>query len=555
MHEDDAPLVVNWQAPAARPFYTATVAEPLGVTLRRRFRAEGRRLLDLYDEPLDGSAGEVVHGVADILLEELERSRDEHMRDIVATIQSDQYNLITREPVGLFVIQGGPGTGKTAVGLHRASWLLYTYRRELERSGVLVVGPNPVFMDYISHVLPMLGEERVEQRAIDELPGVQPTRRDKADVARRKGDAAMAGLLAAAVRALPSPPAAMQGIRVDGAFLYLEPDDVAELIAEAQESSASHAEGRERLRTLAARRLYEQYGRKLEDLAFRSFDELESALRTFLAKLVDGSWPRVKPEPFLRRVLAAEGLGGRGWSDADLPLLDETRALLEGPPVPHGHVIVDEAQDLTPMQLRMLARRTTGAMTILGDIAQAAGPVEYHRWEELFPHLGDDRGVAIAELRLAYRVPRDVMELALPLLPLIAPDVAAPIAYREGDEPPRFLEVDKQQLVAAAVREAAAEAAREGRAALIAPARLLPELPAAPESAFDELAAPFQTLTPRAAKGLEFDRVVLVEPAAIADEGERIEGLRALYVALTRATKTLVVVHARPLPPELRAAA
>ncbi|HEX7310040.1 MAG TPA: AAA family ATPase, partial [Gaiellaceae bacterium] len=171
VHEDDAPLVVNWQAPAARPFYTATVAEPLGVTLRRRFRAEGRRLLDLYDEPLDGSAGEIVHGVADILLEELERSRDEHMRDIVATIQSDQYSLITREPDGLFIVQGGPGTGKTAVGLHRASWLLYTYRRELERSGVLVVGPNPVFMDYISHVLPMLGEERVEQRAIDELTG------------------------------------------------------------------------------------------------------------------------------------------------------------------------------------------------------------------------------------------------------------------------------------------------------------------------------------------------------------------------------------------------
>jgi DNA helicase IV len=556
VHEDDAPLVVNWQAPAARPFYTATVAEPLGVTLRRRFRMEGRRLLDLYDEPLDGSAGEVVHGVADILLEELERSRDEHMRDIVATIQSDQYGLITREPEGLFVIQGGPGTGKTAVGLHRASWLLYTYRRELERSGVLVVGPNPVFMDYISHVLPMLGEERVEQRAIDELAGaVRATRRDTSEVARRKGDAAMADALAHAVRTLPTPPDEMLGIRVDGAFLYLEPADVAELIAAAQESSGSHAEGRERFRMLAARRLYEQYARKLEDLAFRSFDELEAALRSFLVPLVDRAWPRMKPEQLLRRVLAAERLGGRGWSAADLPLLDEARALLEGPPVPHGHVIVDEAQDLTPMQLRMLARRTSGAMTILGDIAQAAGPIEYHRWEELLPHLADGREVAIAELRLAYRVPREVMELALPLLPLIAPDVAPPIAYREGDEPPRFVRVEPDDLVSAAVREAADEASREGRAALIAPAGLLPELPQPAESAFDELAAPFSTLTPRAAKGLEFDRVVLVEPAAIVDEGARIEGLRALYVALTRATKTLVVVHARPLPPEMRPAA
>jgi DNA helicase IV len=200
----------------------------------------------------------------------------------------------------------------------------------------------------------------------------------------------------------------------------------------------------------------------------------------------------------------------------------------------------------------MLARRSAGAMTILGDIAQAAGPVEYHRWEDLLPHLADGRGVSIAELRLAYRVPRQVMELALPLLPLIAPDVAAPIAYRDGDEPPRFVQVHPAELVGAAVREASAEAARDGRAALIAPAKLLPDLPAQPETAFDELGAPFPTLTPRAAKGLEFDRVVLVEPAAIAAEGaERIEGLRALYVALTRATKTLVVVHAEPLPPEL----
>jgi DNA helicase IV len=556
VHEDDAPLVVNWQAPAARPFYTATVADPQGVTLRRRFRVDGRTLLELYDEPLDGSAADAVHGVADILLEELERSRDRHMRDIVATIQADQYALITREPEGVFIVQGGPGTGKTAVGLHRASWLLYTYRRELERSGVLVVGPNPVFMDYVSHVLPMLGEERVEQRAIDELAGVAATRREKPELARRKADVKIAELLSDAVRALPSPIEDLVGIRVDGAFLYLEPADVAALIAEAQELDGPYADRRDRFRTLAARRLYEQYGRKLDDLAFRSYDELERALRTFLGKLADRTWPRVKPEQLVRRMLAQEKLGGRGWSEADLPLIDEARALLEGVQQQHGHVIVDEAQDLTPMQLRMLARRSTGAITILGDIAQAAGPVEYHRWEDLLPHLAGDREVSVAELRLAYRVPRQVMELALPLLPLIAPDVAAPIAYRDGDEPPRFVRVAPGELVATAVREASGEAAREGRAALIAPAKLLPELPAQTDAAFDELAAPFQTLTARAAKGLEFDRVVLVEPAAIAAEGsQRIEGLRALYVALTRATKTLVVVHAQPLPPELREAA
>src|SRR3954449_9436964 len=228
VHEDDNPLVVNWQAPAARAFYTATVADPLGVTLRRRFRVDGRQLVELYDEPLDGSAGDVVHGVADILLEELERSRDEHMRDIVATIQTDQFKLITREPRGVLVIQGGPGTGKTAVGLHRASWLLYTYRRELDRSGVLVVGPNPVFMDYISHVLPMLGEERVEQRAVDQLvTGVEASREDTPAVARLKGDERIGEVLAAAVRALPRPPQELLAVRLEGVELRLYPEQVA----------------------------------------------------------------------------------------------------------------------------------------------------------------------------------------------------------------------------------------------------------------------------------------------------------------------------------------
>jgi DNA helicase IV len=560
VHEDDVPIVVNWQAPAARPFYTATVAEPQGVELRRRFRTEGRTVLDLFDEPLDGSAGDVIHGVADILLEELERSRDDHMRDIVATIQADQYRLITREPEGVLVIQGGPGTGKTAVGLHRASWLLYTHRAELERTGVLVIGPNPIFMDYISHVLPMLGEERVEQRAIDQLAGFKATRTDTPEVARLKGNTRMADVLAAVIPTLPVPPEELAGIRVDGAYLYLEPHQFADLIAEAQEPGGSYASMRERFRTLLVRRLYEQYARKLDDLAFRSFEELEKAIRTFTGGVLDRSFPKVKPEQLVRRVLAAEGVASRGWSDADLPLLDEARALLDGPPVPHGHLIVDEAQDLTPMQLRMLARRSTGPMTLLGDIAQASGVVSYHRWEEVLEHLGGGEEADVQELRLAYRVPREVMELALPLLPLIAPDVAPPIAYRSGDDPPRFVETAARELVATAADEATREALREGRTALIAPASLLKKIEPALGSVretgaggFDDLSATVRTLTPRAAKGLEFDRVVLVEPAAIVDELGGVDGLRALYVALTRATKTLVIVHAKPLPEALRA--
>jgi DNA helicase IV len=574
VHEEQTPIVVNWQAPAARPFYTATVAEPLGLTRRRRFRAQGRTLIDLYDEPLDGTAGDVVHGVADILLEELERSRDRHMRDIVATIQSDQYRLITREPEGVLVIQGGPGTGKTAVGLHRASWLLYTYRRELERSGVLVVGPNPVFMDYISHVLPMLGEERVEQRAVDELAGVEPARREEAALARLKGDPRMADVIGRAVAALPHPPAELLGVRLEGVELRLSPEQVAALLEEARTETTSHAAGRERLRNKLARAFYERYTSRLGVSAYLSFEDIEGALRRggFMNRTLDALWPRPKPEQLVRRLLtsaaelaaAADGIlddderqllqSGRakGWSEADLPLLDEARALLEGAERPHGHLIVDEAQDLTPMQLRMLARRSTGPITVLGDIAQAAGPVAYRSWDDLLPYLAPT--AEIEELRLAYRVPADVLELALPLLPLIAPDVAAPIAYREADEPPRFVRAESEHLVAAAVREAGHEALREGRTALIAPATLIAELEPLlprPGTAFDELAAPIQALTPRAAKGLEFDRVVLVEPAWIVSEADRIEGLRALYVALTRATKTLVVVHAEALPAEL----
>ena len=570
VHEEQTPIVVNWQAPAARPFYTATVADPQGLTRRRRFRAQGRTLLDLYDEPLDGSAGDVVHGVADILLEELERSRDQHMRDIVATIQADQYRLITRAPEGVLVIQGGPGTGKTAVGLHRASWLLYTYRRELERSGVLVVGPNPVFMDYISHVLPMLGEERVEQKAVDELAGVDAVRLEEPALARLKGDARIADVIAAAVAALPQHPTELLGVRIEGVDLRLSPEQVAELVDEAREETASHAAGRERLRTKLARAFYERYTSRLGHAAYLSFEDIEAALRRggFISRTLDALWPRPKPAQLLRRLLSspeevaavAGGLldedeqrlllsGGRGWSEADLPLLDEARAVLEGADRPRGHLIVDEAQDLTPMQLRMLARRSTGPMTLLGDIAQAAGPVAYRSWDDLLPFLGP--AAEIEELRLAYRVPRDVLELALPLLPLIAPDVAAPISYREGDEPPRIVRAEPEHLVSTAVREAGHEALREGRTGLIAPAGILAELEPLlphPETAFDEV---IQALTPRAAKGLEFDRVVLVEPTAIVAEGDGIDGLRALYVALTRATKTLVVVHAHPLPPEL----
>jgi DNA helicase IV len=545
VHEDDEPLVVNWQAPAARPFYTATPVAPQGVSSRRRFRVDGRTLLDFVDEPLDGSGSPFAGGVSDILLEELERARDERMRDIVATIQADQYGLITREPDGVLVVQGGPGTGKTAVGLHRASWLLYTYRAELERTGVLVAGPNPVFMEYVSHVLPMLGEERVEQRAVPEIlgGGTEPSLADSRDEAARKGELAMADEIAAAVRALPAVPDELVAVRLEGVELRVYPDELAELMDEALAGTDSLAAARERFRTDLARRVYRLYGEKLGGSAYRSFDEVVRALGSggYLTRVVSRAFPRVTAETIVRRLTRR-----RGFGEADLALLDEARALLDGPPRAYGHVIVDEAQDLTPMQLRGLARRARGgSMTLLGDVAQAAGPIGYRSWGDLLGEL--DVEVELQELRYAYRVPREMMELALPLLPAIAPDVAAPIAYRAGGEAPRFVRV-AGDVLAEALREAVSEAEREGSVALIVPEALRPS---AVELLGEGHVYDLAVLTARAAKGLEFDRVVVAEPAAVVDEAGGVDGLRALYVALTRATKTLVVVHAEELPQAL----
>jgi DNA helicase IV len=526
VHDDEQQVVVvNWQAPAARPFYTATPQEPQRVRLRRRFRTRGRELLDLADEALDGSALEGV-AVADFLLEELDREREGRMRDIVATIQADQYRLITAEPEGALVVQGGPGTGKTAVGLHRASWLLFTHE-ELRRRGVLVVGPNPTFMEYVSHVLPALGEDAVEQRAVAELlDGFVVTREERPDVARAKADEEWAERIADAVEAAVEPAPEELVLYLDGSYVRVREREVRELL---EELGPPWAQAKERLRIEVQRRFYRDYAARLGAAALRSGDEIERELRRGgLAKWLDTVLPLPKAETLVRSLIPR----AKGWSVHDLPLLDEAKALLEGPPRRYGHVIVDEAQDLTPMQLRMIGRRGA-ALTILGDVAQATGAVVYDRWSDLGRHL--PVALRVEELRHAYRVPAEIMELALPLLAEIAPGVEPPIAYRTGGEPPRF--------VAGGLERALAEAAgfEEGLVAVIAPPSLVG---AGTQHVFAE---ELPLLTAPQAKGLEFDHVVVVEPAGIVEEG----GLRDLYVALTRPTKTLVVVHERPLPPPL----
>ena len=563
--EERRQLVVNWQAPAARAFYTATPYDPHGVTLRRRFRTDGRRLTDIADESLDGS---IVDGAAvgDFLLEELERGRERHMRDIVATIQADQYRLITADPAPPLVIQGGPGTGKTAVGLHRASFLLYSHRDTLARRGVLIVGPNRTFMEYVSHVLPALGESAVEQRAVGELVDrIEATVRDPQPVAELKSDLRLIDVIRrAAELRLRSQPTELVA-RLEGSFVSVREREVRDHLAVAREELGLTAAARERFRMSLLRHFYEAYGRTHGAGAIRNFDEVEQALRSrgYLDRVLKAAWPIVQPDRLVSRLLtsksalaeAADGIldpaeqkllqqRSSGWSDGDVALLDEARSLLDAAPHVYGHVIVDEAQDLTPMQLRMIARRSRdGSLTILGDVAQATGAIPYSRWEELLPHLPHGADAAVEELQHAYRVPREIMELALPLLDTIAPDVAPPISYRTGASSPTIRRVAQEHLLAEAFREAALLGERGGLLAVIAADELVTDAPTG------DLWDGIPLLTPREAKGLEFDHVVVVEPALIAAHEQ---GLRELYVALTRPTKTLVVVHARELPAALK---
>jgi DNA helicase IV len=558
-------VVVNWQAPAARPFYTATPQEPHGVTLRRRFRAQGRKLLDIADEALDGTGLDGA-GVNDFLLEELERDRDTHMRDIVATIQADQYRLITRKPDRPLVIQGGPGTGKTAVGLHRASWLIYTERERNARSRVLVVGPNRTFMEYVSHVLPALGEGSVEQLAVAELvPGVEPTLRDDAETLRLKADTRLGDVISrAAELRLVSEPEELN-LKVDGHYVRVRVREQERLLEEIREHYGATAAARERFRMAIVRSFYGEYGRLLQGAAVRDGEEIEKALKSqgYLNRILDSAWPAVTPGKLVRSLFttpaflaeAADGIldereqrllrrRSAGWSDADVALLDEAHALVGEPARTYDHVIVDEAQDLSPMQLRMIARRAReGALTMLGDVAQGTGPVTYESWTEMLPHLPHGADAEVEELRHAYRVPREIMELALPLLDTIAPGIERPHAYRAGADAPSIRRVEQDALLREAYGEAARLAREDGLVALIVADELV-EPALAHESAFDSI----PLLTPREAKGLEFDHVVVVEPALIAAHPQ---GMRELYVALTRPTTTLVVLHARPLPAEL----
>ncbi|HWG55896.1 MAG TPA: ATP-binding domain-containing protein, partial [Gaiellaceae bacterium] len=351
-------------------------------------------------------------------------------------------------------------------------------------------------------------------------------------------------------------------------YVRVREREVRELLAAVRDEHGTSAAARERFRMALVRRFYADYAHVHAGAAVMDGEQVERALRTsgVLRAALDAAWPAVSPERLLRALFtdvdlleeAADGVldrdeqrllrrRGSGWSDADVALLDEAQALVGEPPRTYGHVVVDEAQDLTPLQLRAVGRRARdGALTMLGDVAQATGPVAYASWTDVLPFLprGDD--ATVEELRHAYRVPRELMEFALPLLAEIAPGVEPPVAYRTGAAAPLVRRVEPAELVAETYRQVARLAEADGLVAVIAPDELHDELVLFQHklSALDDL----PVLTARGSKGLEFDHVIVVEPALVAG---RPQGLRELYVALTRPTKSLTVLHARPLPAPL----
>jgi DNA helicase IV len=589
--ENRTVVSVSWKSNAAQPFFQADAEDPMGLVLRRRFVAEDRVLLDLYDEWFDELAKQLAEGSyvlpdppvlgEDALLLDLESRRTGEMREIVATIQAEQDRAIRAPMDGIFVIQGGPGTGKSAVGLHRAAVLMFQHE-ELRNEGVLVVGPNPAFMRYIEKVLPSLGESEVRQESITRLgPAVRPERIEAPKAEKVKGDARMAQVLRNALFARVRP--AEQSLALPGATIVVSEAVVRGLIAEAQSRSTFDAARRafgDRFVGHVLAKYRQARGTSISELGTspellrqhaevgRALDRLWSTVtsreahrdllssRNRIADSSDGILDADEQALLLRD--RAASLNAEKWSYADLPLLDELEFLLHGERPSYAHVIVDEAQDLSPMQLRMIARRSPRqSFTLLGDLAQATGHWTDRTWEDIAGQLAPEAPMRLYELSLGYRVPAEVMDYASRLLPFIAPDLAQPRAVRTWAGP-IFVSVEKEHLLSTAVETARSHASQGRSSALIVPDDLLAATLEAlresgvafGEAAREDLSKPITVVPGRLAKGLEFEAVVVVEPADIKDLGE--DGLRVLYVALTRTTADLVLVHADRLPPELQ---
>ncbi|GIJ75917.1 DNA helicase IV [Micromonospora phaseoli] len=574
--EQGEPLVLDWRAPVSRSFYRASARDPQGLAVRRRFGFGNGVLTSFEDEHLD--RGEELGTASRILTAEIERPRVGPMRDIVATIQPEQDELVRADLSDSICVQGAPGTGKTAVGLHRAAYLLYLHRERLRRSKVLVVGPNRAFLGYIAAVLPALGEVEVDQATVDELADRVPVRAvDPPVVATLKHGARMAEVLRRAVDAYVAEPAEPIVVS-DGSFRWrigLEP--LHRLVQETRAERLPYAVGRERVRARAVGLLQRQAE------ARRAESPSESWLRRMarskpVTAFLDAVWPALTPEGLLhtlyadpgRLAQAAEGLltpdeqallarSGRTpkatrWTAADAVLIDEAAGLIERPSG-FGHIVVDEAQDLSPMQCRMIARRNEhGSLTLLGDLAQATAPWAATDWRETLRHLGKP-DATVVPLTVGFRVPADVLDFANRLLPALAVDVPPAESLRADGALELRTVTD---LCGATVAEVRAALAHEGSIAVIAADDAVDRLRTALTSAGFETAtaddpaggARVTVMPATLVKGLEYDHVIVAEPADIAAAEPR--GLHRLYVVLTRAVSRLSVLHAKPLPEPLR---
>jgi DNA helicase IV len=604
------PVVVDWRAPVAEPFYRATGRSPMGLVRRRHFATRGPRLLGIEDELFGESAGLLDGGVAVLdedgravrgqsaLIAALEESRTGRLSDIVATIQGEQDEVIRSELPGVLVVQGGPGTGKTVVALHRAAYLLYTYRFPLEGQGVLVIGPNRLFLGYIERVLPSLGEAGVELATLADLvDDVRVAGWDVPATARVKGDLRMAKVLAKAVRDRERPLREPLTVGYGLQTLVLPVARTSEIVSDARRRYRNHNAGRRFVES----RLYAA----LADVSRTptTADEVRGRLRNSpeVREALERMWPLLTPAQLLHDLFGSRALirlaagsvldadeqaalhrprsddvNDVVWSVHDAPLLDEARALLGAKPRKRrrsdgerpddeirtfGHIIVDEAQDLSPMQLRMLTRRSlNGSMTIVGDIAQATGVWAHADWDEILEHLPSRKPSRKTELTIGYRIPGPTMALAARVLAEAAPGLAPPDSVRRDGDEPRVIAAEGERLFAKVAEVALEErsAVDPGSVAVIVPQTLVDKVAAALEEAGIEFGRAARngletqvTLVPVSlVKGLELDAAVVVEPAAIVDE--EAQGMRALYVALTRATKRLAVVHAAPLPAVLQ---
>jgi DNA helicase IV len=623
------PLLLDWRAPAARPFYVATAASPENMRMRRQFHTRGRLVVDFTDETFGrpGDAGPA--GSEDlVLLAAVNAPRGEGMRDIVATIQAEQDEIIRLDHSGVLVIEGGPGTGKTVVALHRVAYLLYTDRERIERHGVLVVGPNSAFLRYVDRVLPSLGESSVVFMTVgDLLPGLHVTADDNPAAARLKGSLKILDVLAAAIADRQRRPVQPIMIELADATMRIDADTAEWAIQEARSSGLPHNQARavftEIITWVLTERAIARIGRgwlTRDDKA--AWEQLRSELLDELADddkftaTIEDLWPILTPEALLGQLytskerLRAAGADealwradGEAWTVSDVPLLDELVDLLgrDKPPSDEAaverernyeaeyaagvlsilemasedsmddeeqlraqhmiyaedlaerflerdtrelaeraaadrdwtyrHIVVDEAQELSEMDWRVLMRRCPGkSFTVVGDLAQRRSEAGATSWAAMLEPYVRDRWV-YRSLTVNYRTPAEIMTVAAALLAEFAPDVRPPESVRSSGVQPWSRQVSEDELASAIQEFVRDEAARVGTSVVIGPPGTPGAVPASET------------------KGLEFDAVLVVEPQRIMTDGPR--GAAELYVALTRATQRLGVLHHDPLPPAL----